>query len=151
MSIPSLSAAQVHWAHLMQAARHAHQQWSAQQSAAGIDALHAQLDALAQRPAIDALNNLTELQQNFFNSWSQQQKASLAVMGARTQTCLDELRLAQTGDDVGMVVGGYAGDVGTQLRAQLEQMMTLLNSAGAASEVLTQKLLDQLSGEAPQA
>lgn len=151
MSIPTLSAAQVHWAHLMQAARYANQQWSAQQSAAGIDALHAQLDALMPAPAIELLHKLTDLQQNFFSSCSQQQKAALALMGARTQACIDDLRRAQTGDDVGMVVSGYASDVGTQLRAQLEQMMGLMNSAGAASEVLTQKLLDQMTGAAPQA
>lgn len=149
MSSSSHNSAQAHWAHIVQATINASKQWSEQQTAAGIRTLHTQLDAVTAGPMADAFQNLSDLQQDLARTWSQQQASTLSAISSRTQACASDLRRAQTKDEVGIVMAGYANDVGTHVREQLEQTMTLLNSASAASEVLVQKTLTQMTAGAP--
>ncbi|AKU23447.1 hypothetical protein [Massilia sp. NR 4-1] len=141
----ALPARQAALAQQMKAALEAGRQWNDLQAAACTSLLHFQLGLYPPRQAMDGLQALTALQ----GELAAQQKQALQKGLERAGACSEALLLAQNQDDVTIVLSGFADAIGTQLRAEAEQLCTLLNSAGSAATVLTHKALDDWLAAAP--
>lgn len=129
------------FAQAAQAALAAGRQWSAQQSSAGLNALHTQLDLVQGGPAAASVRQLFELQAQFFDGLAAQQKDVLKQIGSRAETYASDLRQTASTDEVGLVTVGFFKDLGQVLQGSAEQAATLLNSTSAAATVLTDRAL----------
>lgn len=121
-------------------------EWSDLQAAACTGLLQAQAGLLDTRTVSAAFQNMMALQMDLSHDLSARRKEMLKVMSERTQACVDDLHKARGKDDVSIVMACFLGDVGALLREDAEQTGTLLNSAHAASTVLTHIALDEMIG-----
>ena len=140
-SLQPLSGIQAQFAQAAQAAIETGRQWSAQQSSAGLNLLHAQLDLYNGGAGGASLRQYFALQTKFFDDLASQQKEVLQQVEARAQAYTSDLRQTVSSDEVSLVTVGFFKDVGKVLQDSAEQAATLLSSTSAAATVLTDKAL----------
>lgn len=114
------------------------------QTTACISMMQTQLGTLNPHLSTQSVQDLLDVHFNFLSNLSNQWKQALEQVADRTNTCVEDLRRAQTRDDVSFTVASYLRDVGTKLRKDAEESGVLVNSASAAATVLTHKALDEL-------
>ncbi|UGQ48928.1 hypothetical protein [Massilia endophytica] len=131
-------------AELLKSMLELHKELKEVQSAAGLRMLQAQLGML--NPALSArpLQELLDLHFNFLANLSSQGRKVLEQVAARSHACIGDLREAQTGDEVSLTAASYLRDLGGALQKEAEETAALLNSANAATTILTQRALDEL-------
>jgi hypothetical protein len=120
-------------------------QWTQLHDSALTSVLQAQLASCSIAHHASILKNYMELQHSLAADLAQQQHDAFKDASDRTSACIDDLRRVQNKDELNIVVAEYAQDAGKQLRASAEQTCTLLNSAGAALNVLVNKTLDAVA------
>ncbi|MES2739726.1 MAG: hypothetical protein V4754_02060 [Pseudomonadota bacterium] len=145
----TVPAAQVQMAQMLKASLALNTEWNDMQSSLQIGALRAQIDMLHAHPGGAALRDLIGLQRQFQDGLSAQRDSMLKSVGERAHTCFDDLQNIQTKDDLTMLLAGLFNDLGSTLREHASQTLTLMNSANAASTVLTHKTLDALIDPQP--
>jgi hypothetical protein len=143
-----LPTGQAQFAQIIKSTLEASKEWNDLQAAAFTSLLQTQLSVPNSDLASKTLKDLMGLHLEFSNDVSAQRKGALNEIAERANSCIDDLRKAQNKDDIAMTVAGFLGDVGTMLRADAEQTFTLMNSASAASTILTHKALDDMIGAA---
>jgi hypothetical protein len=114
------------------------------QTSACISMLQTQLGTLNPHLSSKSVQDLLDVHFNFLSNLSAQWKDALEQVAQRTNICVDELRKAQTRDDVSFTVASFLKDVGAKLRKDAEESGVLLNSASAAATILTHRALDEL-------
>jgi hypothetical protein len=144
-----LPAGQAQMAQLIRSTLAMGQEWKDLQAAAFNGLLHTHLAAFKSQQQFVSIQNIVELHQVLADDLSAQRHAALKAVTERVQACIDDLHKAESKEDVSMVVGGFFDDVGNKLRANAEQTFTMLNSANAATAVLTDKALESMAAGAP--
>ncbi|WP_300750430.1 hypothetical protein [Janthinobacterium sp.] len=124
-------------------------QWSEAQSDAYTALFRTQLSAFDVRLTSDTVLTLMDLQTQLSSDLAAQSNGTIKGFAQRAQVCLNDLQEAQTKDEVSMVVAGFLTDVGGVLRSGAEETVSLLNSAQAASGILTHKALDEMAQGKP--
>jgi hypothetical protein len=121
-------------------------QWKDLQAEAFTSLLHTQLGAFKSQQQFVSMQNMMELHQALADDLSSQRYTALKEVAERTNTCVDDLRKAQSKDDISLVFACFFEDVSNKLRDNAEQTFTALNSANAATTILTHKALDGMIG-----
>lgn len=117
-------------------------QWQDLRDEAGASLLQSQVAAFQARRAALPLQELMALQQSLADDLAAQRQAALKAIAGRADACVEDLGKAGTKDEIGVVVACLFEDVGNTLRAHAKHTFTLLNSANAATTVLTHRALD---------
>ncbi|SFH00682.1 hypothetical protein SAMN05518865_12915 [Duganella sp. CF458] len=120
------------------------EEWKTMQAAAFNQLLHCQL-ALFKPQQTASIQDLMELHDSLSHDLAAQRRAALKEACERLDTCMADLRQAQSSEDIALVTHGLFEDIGKKLRANAEQTATLLTSATAAASVLTGTALDRLA------
>ena len=116
------------------------------QTAAAVDILHAQLGGAGATGGGEALRELAGVQSALVSGLDSHWRTTLDSTAERTRACLGDLRLAQSGDEVGGVLAMFMKDLGDRMRADAERAGELLGSAASANKVLLARMLDGLIG-----
>lgn len=133
----------------MKTALDLNEQWKQLQGEMFTKLLHSQLTALrAQRHSLP-LRDMLALRQSLADDLAARRGEAVNALSARAAACIDDLCEARDGDEIAMVVAGFAQDAGGSLREHAEQSFTLLNAANAAATVLTHRALDEAIAAAP--
>lgn len=106
--------------------------------------LQAQLGMLGTMAPARAAQGLLDVHFDTVSQWYGQWKALADEAAARGEACIAELREAQTHDDVSFVMAGFLRDAETATRKAAGDAALLFKSAGAAADVLANRLLDDL-------
>lgn len=109
-----------------------------------ISLLQTQLGTLNSSISAKTLRDLHDVHFDFVNNLCSQWKTTLGNVAERANSCMDDLRQAQTKDDVSFVMMGFLRDAGAKLHKEVEESGMLINSVSAAASVLTQRALDEL-------
>ena len=144
-----LPAGQAQLALLIKSTLDMGKEWKDLQAEAFTSLLHTQLAAFKSQQPFVSMQNMMELHQVLADDLSSARYTALKEVAERANTCVDDLRKAQNKDDISLVVACFVEDLGDKLRVNAEQTFTLLNSANAASTVLTHKALDDMIASAP--
>ena len=112
--------------------------------AAGAALLQAQLGMLGATSPVRTAQALLDVQFDTMSQWYVQWKALSDGAVARTDTCIDDLRQAQTQDDITFVMAAFLRDSQAGMRKAADDAALLLKSACAAAGVLAERLLDEL-------
>jgi hypothetical protein len=113
--------------------------------------LQAQLGMLGATSPARAAQGLLDVHLDTMTQWYAQWKTLSDNATRRTETCLGDLRQAQTRDDVSFVLAGFLRDAETAMRKASGDAALLFNSAGAAAGVLANRALDELIAQPAQA
>jgi hypothetical protein len=144
----SLAAVQSQFAQVAKSMLSGYKSWGELQGTAGIRLLHALLDV--QPPAATlTMQNLLGLPFGLATDLAAQQKESMQGLLLRNNALMADLRKSQTKDDISLVMAGYMSDVEGLVRDNGGKVMGLLNSASAATTVLTERTLDDLIAAGP--
>ncbi|MEV4781610.1 hypothetical protein [Burkholderia sp. LMU1-1-1.1] len=125
------------------------QQWKQLQGEVFTSLLHTQLTALKSQGQSVPLRDMLALRQSLSDDLAARRSEAVKALAARAEACIDDLCRANGGEEIAIVVAGFAEDVGGTLRGHTEQSFTLLNAAGAAATVLTHRALDEAIAAAP--
>lgn len=106
--------------------------------------LQAQLGMLGTMAPARAAQGLLDVHFDTVSQWYGQWKALADEAAARSEACIAELREARTPDDVSFVMAGYLRDAETAMRKAAGDAALLFKSAGAAADVLANRVLDDL-------
>lgn len=146
----SLTAVQSQLAQLAQGTLAAFRKWGDLQATAGTQLLHAQLDTWQPQGVSTSVQNLFGLPFGLSTDLVAQQKETLQSLLTRNNKLVDDLRKAQTKDEISLVLLGYVGDVDSLLKDSAGKVVTLLNSVSSAATVLTDRTLNDLIAANPQ-
>jgi hypothetical protein len=124
--------------------------WGQLQDASSTKLMHVMLDAQPSPAAAQSLQNLFGLGVGLSTDLAAQQKSAMQSLLLRYNTLIEDLRKSQNQQDVSLVLAGYMSDLDGMVRDNGGKVMTLLNSASAASTVLTERTLDDLIAAGPQ-
>lgn len=125
------------------------QQWKQLQGEVFTKLLHTQLTALRSQGLAVPLRDMLALQQSLSDDLAARRGDAVKAVTARAEACIEDLCQANGGEEIAIVVAGFAEDVGGRLRAHAEESFTLLNAANAAATVLTHRALDDAIAAAP--
>lgn len=125
------------------------QQWKQLQDEIFTKLLHTQLTALQSQGRSVPLRDMLALQQSLSDDLAARRGEAVKAVTARAESCIEDLCQARGGEEIAIVVAGFAEDVGGKLRAHAEESFTLLNAANAAATVLTHRALDDAIAAAP--
>lgn len=112
--------------------------------AASFALLQMQLDMLGTQSPARAAQGLLDVQVDAITQLCTQWKTQSDGAAARFEACVDTLRQAQSQDDVTFVVAGFLNDTQEALQKAAGETGSLLHAAGAATDLLAQRLLDGL-------
>ena len=146
----SLTAVQSQFAQFAKSALAAFKDWGDLQASTGTKLLHTQLDTWQPQGASISAQNLLGLPFGLSSDLVAQQKDVLQSLLTRNNSLVDDLRKAQTKDEVSLVLFGYLKDVDALVKDNAGKVVTLLNSVSSAASVLTERTLNDLIAADPQ-
>lgn len=94
--------------------------------------------------ANEARQSLLQLLDSFSGQWTQQQAKLKSGVQDSINRCMANLELAQTNDDITMVLSGFSNELSQKAKDAGGDVFGLLNSANAASSVWVNQTLDQV-------
>lgn len=138
-------AAQAQWAQQVKSTLAFGKECSEAQSAVSFALLQARLAMLGTPAPARAAQGLLDIQLDAMGQLFQQWKTLSDQVTARTGACIDALRQAEEPGDVTFVVAGYLRDAEGALSRAAGESALLFKSAGAAADMLTHRMLDEMS------
>jgi hypothetical protein len=136
--------AQAQVAELIKSTLEMGQQWQDMQASAMTAMFKTQLASLDAGPSFVSLQNLMELHQVLADDLSSQRYSMLKGVTERASSCVEDLHKTSGQDDMAIVLSCFLEDLNAHMKEHTAQTFTVLNSAKAASTILTHKALDGL-------
>lgn len=139
-----LPAGQAQLAQLIKSTLDMGKEWQDIQAGAMTALLKTQLATIDAQQAFMSIQNLMELHHGLADDLASQRYIMLKAVTERAGGCVEDLRKTNNQDDMAIVLSCFMEDVNAKMKENTEQAFTLLNSANAATTVLTHKALDGL-------